>query len=78
LCFFSAERCEDWPTDVDNRINYAITSGKERGFIKSQDVLVVITGWRQGMLLSINVFSIFKFFFSGAGFTNTVRIVMAP
>uniref|UniRef100_A0A914X5H6 Pyruvate kinase n=2 Tax=Plectus sambesii TaxID=2011161 RepID=A0A914X5H6_9BILA len=41
-------RDPDWPTDVDNRINYGITVGKERGFIHKGDFLIVITGWRQG------------------------------
>ncbi|KAK0424327.1 hypothetical protein QR680_008612 [Steinernema hermaphroditum] len=44
----TAERNPDWPTDVDNRINYAIQVGKERGFVQRGDFLVVITGWRQG------------------------------
>jgi pyruvate kinase len=42
------DRHPDWPTDVDNRINYAINSGKERGFIRAGDFLVVVTGWKQG------------------------------
>uniref|UniRef100_A0A914X667 Pyruvate kinase n=2 Tax=Plectus sambesii TaxID=2011161 RepID=A0A914X667_9BILA len=44
----SQPRDPDWPTDVDNRINYGITVGKERGFIHKGDFLIVITGWRQG------------------------------
>jgi len=55
------DRHPDWPTDVDNRINYAVNQGKERGFIKAGDFLVVVTGWKQG-----------------PGFTNTIRIVIAP
>ncbi|KAK0424391.1 hypothetical protein QR680_008651 [Steinernema hermaphroditum] len=43
-----AERDPDWPTDVDNRINYGIQVGKDRGFIHPGDFLVVITGWRKG------------------------------
>lgn len=38
----------DWPTDVDNRINYGIAVGKDRGFIHKGDLLVIITGWRKG------------------------------
>lgn len=41
-------RNPDWPTDVDDRISYGITVGKERGFIHKGDFLVVVTGWRQG------------------------------
>jgi len=42
------EREADWSTDVDNRLNYALSIGKERGFIHSGDFIVVITGWKQG------------------------------
>jgi pyruvate kinase len=58
--YYEEERDEDWTKDVDNRINYGIHLGMERGFIRKNDFLVVITGWRQG-----------------AGFTNTLRIIMA-
>ncbi|TKR93198.1 hypothetical protein L596_007697 [Steinernema carpocapsae] len=43
-----ADRNPDWPTDVDNRINYGIQVGKDRGFVQKGDYLIVITGWRQG------------------------------
>ncbi|VDM40089.1 unnamed protein product [Toxocara canis] len=46
---YKAERDMDWPTDVDNRINYGISVGKDRGFIHKGDLLVVITGWRKGI-----------------------------
>jgi pyruvate kinase len=42
------DRHPDWPTDVDNRINYTINSAKERGFIHPGDLIVVVTGWKQG------------------------------
>uniref|UniRef100_A0A914ZPF7 Pyruvate kinase n=1 Tax=Parascaris univalens TaxID=6257 RepID=A0A914ZPF7_PARUN len=45
---YKAERDMDWPTDVDNRINYGIAVGKDRGFIHKGDLLVIITGWRKG------------------------------
>ena len=45
---YTKERVADWPTDVDNRINYGINIGLDRGFIHKGDFLVVITGWRQG------------------------------
>jgi pyruvate kinase len=59
--FYPHGRHPDWPVDVDNRINFAIQVGKERGFIHTGDFLVVITGWT-----------------SGAGFTNTIRLITAP
>jgi pyruvate kinase len=46
----SDDRDTDWPTDVDNRINYGIEVAKSRGFVKSGDFVVVVTGWRQGKI----------------------------
>ncbi|PAV83646.1 hypothetical protein WR25_21670 [Diploscapter pachys] len=46
--FYNQSRDVDWPTDVDNRINNAIDVGKDRGFIHKGDLLVVVTGWKQG------------------------------
>jgi len=48
LYYATMERDPDWTTDCDNRINYGIDVGKERGFIHTGDMIVVITGWRQG------------------------------
>lgn len=45
---FSAERLPDWLKDVDARVNSGIAFGKTRGFIKSGDPIVVVTGWKQG------------------------------
>lgn len=38
----------DWLKDVDVRVNFGLTHGKARGFIKSGDPVVIITGWKQG------------------------------
>jgi pyruvate kinase len=45
---YSADRNADWPSDVDNRVSYGIQLGKDRGFIREGDQLVVVTGWRSG------------------------------
>nr|CAI5858202.1 unnamed protein product [Callosobruchus analis] len=45
---YDCERDEDWLKDVDNRVNAGIKFGKQRGFIKSGDPVVVVTGWKQG------------------------------
>jgi len=47
LCY-NEGRDDDWSTDVDKRIQYGIKVGKERGFIHTGDMLVVITGWQKG------------------------------
>ncbi|XP_076258055.1 pyruvate kinase-like isoform X2 [Rhynchophorus ferrugineus] len=45
---YEQERLEDWLKDVDARVNCGITFGKGRGFIKSGDPVIVVTGWKQG------------------------------
>ncbi|KFD50195.1 hypothetical protein M514_08940 [Trichuris suis] len=47
-CMMLEPRDPDWSTDVDKRINFGIKAGKQRGFIHAGDMLVVVTGWRQG------------------------------
>nr|XP_020037520.1 pyruvate kinase PKM [Castor canadensis] len=39
---------EAWAEDVDLRVNLAMNVGKARGFFKSGDVVIVLTGWRPG------------------------------
>ncbi|XP_045122884.1 pyruvate kinase-like isoform X4 [Portunus trituberculatus] len=43
-----AERVEDWMDDVNARVDYAVAFGKQRGFVKSGDPVVVVTGWQKG------------------------------
>lgn len=38
----------DWLKDVDTRVVHAIKFGKARGFIKTGDPVVVVTGWKKG------------------------------
>uniref|UniRef100_A0A4D5RA12 Pyruvate kinase n=1 Tax=Scolopendra viridis TaxID=118503 RepID=A0A4D5RA12_SCOVI len=45
---YTEGRDEDWTADVDKRIQYAIEQCKTRGFMKSGDAIIIITGWRQG------------------------------
>ncbi|XP_031332553.1 pyruvate kinase-like isoform X1 [Photinus pyralis] len=45
---FEDARLSDWLKDVDARVQFGITFGKARGFIKSGDPVIVITGWKQG------------------------------
>ena len=41
-------RVPDWLKDVDARVQYGINFGKTRGFIRTGDPIIVITGWKQG------------------------------
>lgn len=38
----------DWMKDVDDRVQFGVRFGKARGFIKTGDPVVVVTGWKQG------------------------------
>jgi len=38
----------DWMADIDVRVTFALDFGRQRGFIKAGDTVVVITGWRKG------------------------------
>ncbi|TMS10408.1 Pyruvate kinase PKM [Larimichthys crocea] len=37
-----------WADDVDNRVNFGMDIGKARGFFKSGDMVIVVTGWIPG------------------------------
>ncbi|KAF5282106.1 hypothetical protein FQR65_LT14424 [Abscondita terminalis] len=45
---YEDERLSDWLKDVDSRLQFGIKFGKARGFIKSGDPVIVVTGWKQG------------------------------
>lgn len=45
---YTAQKQDDWAQDVDARVNAAITFGKNRGILKKDDNVIVITGWRRG------------------------------
>lgn len=40
---------EDWRADIDLRVAYGMKEGQARGFIKSNDLIIVITGWSKGI-----------------------------
>lgn len=46
--FYEKDRLEDWVQDVDARVQLGINFGKSKGFIKTSDPVIVITGWKQG------------------------------
>uniref|UniRef100_A0A0N4ZYY5 Pyruvate kinase n=1 Tax=Parastrongyloides trichosuri TaxID=131310 RepID=A0A0N4ZYY5_PARTI len=48
LYYNVTERDSNWLTDVDNRIEFGIKMGQDRGFIKSGDFIILITGWTKG------------------------------
>lgn len=43
-----ADLLEDWMEDVNARVDYAVAYGKQRGFVKSGEPVVVVTGWQKG------------------------------
>ncbi|XP_037395954.1 pyruvate kinase PKM isoform X1 [Pygocentrus nattereri] len=46
--FYNKPAHDVWAEDVDLRVNFAMEVGKARGFFKSGDVVIVLTGWRPG------------------------------
>ncbi|KAK3570657.1 hypothetical protein QTP86_024767 [Hemibagrus guttatus] len=46
--FYNKPANEVWAEDVDLRVNFAMDVGKARGFFKTGDVVIVLTGWRPG------------------------------
>merc|ERR1712002_1184418 len=44
----NGDRVEDWMDDVNARVDYAVEYGKQMGFIKPGDPVVVVTGWQKG------------------------------
>lgn len=51
ICYFSVYTVpagNDWMKDVDDRVQFGVRFGKARGFIKTGDTIVVVTGWKQG------------------------------
>lgn len=45
---YTAQKQDDWAQDVDARVNAAVAFGKGRGILKTDDNVIVITGWRRG------------------------------
>lgn len=39
---------QNWAEDVDHRVNFAMEIGKARGFFKTGDCVIVLTGWQPG------------------------------
>ena len=39
---------DDWSADVETRVQEAIKYGKGRQFIKTKDLVIVVTGWQKG------------------------------
>ncbi|XP_063172766.1 pyruvate kinase PKLR isoform X2 [Candoia aspera] len=37
-----------WAEDVDHRVQFGIEMGQVRGFLHSEDVVIIVTGWRPG------------------------------
>uniref|UniRef100_A0AC35U7Z2 Pyruvate kinase n=1 Tax=Rhabditophanes sp. KR3021 TaxID=114890 RepID=A0AC35U7Z2_9BILA len=46
--YYDEERTENWLDDVTKRLDFAVDIGKDRGFIKSGDPVILVTGWSRG------------------------------
>lgn len=40
---------EDWKADIDLRVAHGMKEGQALGFIKSSDLIIIITGWSKGI-----------------------------
>jgi len=45
---YNAPPQSDWMKDVDDRVQFGVRFGKARGFIKTGDSVIIVTGWKQG------------------------------
>jgi len=45
---YNAPAQNDWMKDVDDRVQFGVRFGKARGFIKTGDSVIIVTGWKQG------------------------------
>nr|QZU27269.1 PKM [Onchidium reevesii] len=45
---YVAPKMNEWTADVDRRIWKAISLGMERGLLKNEDPVVILTGWKPG------------------------------
>jgi len=45
---YTRDRVEDWLRDVDLRVNHGIDVGKQGGYIRAGDAVIVVTGWKKG------------------------------
>uniref|UniRef100_A0A6M2DMY8 Pyruvate kinase n=1 Tax=Xenopsylla cheopis TaxID=163159 RepID=A0A6M2DMY8_XENCH len=45
---YQAATLPDWLKDVDARVQFGMKFGQSRGFIKSGNPVIVVTGWKQG------------------------------
>lgn len=48
LIYTAESKHQDWLKDVDDRVEYGILHGKQRGFINPGDPVIIITGWQMG------------------------------
>ena len=46
--FYPENSQPEWMLDIDARVNFALEFGRKRGFIKTGDPVILITGWRRG------------------------------
>ena len=44
----SEPKNREWPIDMDNRINHALSLGRTWGYLNPHEVVVLVTGWQAG------------------------------
>ncbi|CAG9534223.1 unnamed protein product, partial [Cercopithifilaria johnstoni] len=46
--FYTVPKNEDWRADIDLRVAHGMREGQALGFIKSSDLIIIVTGWSKG------------------------------
>ncbi|VDK34968.1 unnamed protein product [Gongylonema pulchrum] len=45
---YTVPKNDDWKADIDLRVAFGMKAGQAHGFIKSNDLIIIITGWSKG------------------------------
>jgi pyruvate kinase len=48
ISLFIEKPIKDWLMDTDSRLLYGIKFGKSKGYFKTGDAVIVVTGWKKG------------------------------